>query len=644
MIIAVIDNYLHLTKGAWTRGGWKNYQTTLRDRFRYEANTFWGTQEKEEEGSPVVGVFNYINSGVFERSNRQQVVPTAPFRVMSIGDPVDDNRDEVQESFLKDFYKKQPIWIKARPEFFSSLVDGFASFNPTFWRIWVEGGSTGDAFRDVSTLNHRSFAALFDTATTFVDHTFRLSAPLLPKELKKLNGLPKPAVATTDMEYNFYIKEYESMLSRIGTMGLERFLPNMYVFLVEEKSQNLDEHQSIFWKLITLNGGIDAVSKDVMRGTGNNAVKIGEEDTGQYFDKWARKFEAKVLVKLRGRDQTILDWSPRYKRIILSPLDIELFKGFNEKRFLFPMYVDIEFSTDRRTLLADAIKESQLGTSLMKAVMEPVQQGANDEKYRPRWSWFKIATETITGTGASDKIVEVSVPQRKVVLDIVDWWTAFKNRATSNTRKSVVLGTSLPEIFVSDDQQYRFVQTILSLIFSGKIRETLRGRLRTFEDIMNGKHAYSETIFYKISKHHRNFITNLPEISSIQDFYVPNSSELDLFKFVDTQVAFGKKYVYIVSAYEMVFGTAYQYRQPSADARNAFGVWNDAALIDVYTRPSIQLIETPILMFDPHYQKRPLESRRWCTGLNTLRLPDQPRQHKGRPLRRPPPVRSPGHC
>ena len=327
-------------------------------------------------------------------------------------------------------------------------------------------------------------------------------------------------------------------------------------------------------------------------------MKIGEEDTGQYFDKWARKFEAKVLVKLRGRDQTILDWSPRYKRIILSPLDIELFKGFNEKRFLFPMYVDIEFSTDRRTLLADAIKESQLGTSLMKAVMEPVQQGANDEKYRPRWSWFKIATETITGTGASDKIVEVSVPQRKVVLDIVDWWTAFKNRATSNTRKSVVLGTSLPEIFVSDDQQYRFVQTILSLIFSGKIRETLRGRLRTFEDIMNGKHAYSETIFYKISKHHRNFITNLPEISSIQDFYVPNSSELDLFKFVDTQVAFGKKYVYIVSAYEMVFGTAYQYRQPSADARNAFGVWNDAALIDVYTRPSIQLIETPILMFD----------------------------------------------
>ena len=162
------------------------------------------------------------------------------------------------------------------------------------------------------------------------------------------------------------------------------------------------------------------------------------------------------------------------------------------------------------------------------------------------------------------------------------------------------MGTSLPEIFVNDDDQYRFVRVILSLIFSGKIRNTLRGRLRSFEDIMNGKHAYSETIFYKISKYSINRATGRPGVRPIQDFFVPNSSELDLFRFIDTQVVFNKKYRYIVHAYEMVFGTSYEYREI-----NQRVVYDDGAMIDVYTRPSIQLIETPIFSFDTQIADKP---------------------------------------
>ena len=48
------------------------------------------------------------------------------------------------------------------------------------------------------------------------------------------------------------------------------------------------------------------------------------------------------------------------------------------KRFLFPMYVDIEFSTDRTTLLAEAIKEAQEICEIDKDSSEC------------HWAWYEV--------------------------------------------------------------------------------------------------------------------------------------------------------------------------------------------------------------------------------------------------------------
>lgn len=585
---------------------WRNYQTTLEDRFRFEARSFWGRQELFTRGDrdTETGAFTNINRQAFDRDNREVDVSGVPFRVMRVGREEQDTREEVSDAFLGDFYKKQTLWIQARQELFSRLTQGQKQFVQQWWALWTAGG-TIDALtlEAVVTGDNRTIDPLFDTTNTFLDHVFRITAPMLPEEMAELNGLPKPAVTDSDMEYNFYIKEYETALSRIvsSAQSLEPLLPNMYAFLLENKSKNLDEDQSIFQQLITLNGIIKDVSRDILRGDGDNLVKVGESDTGEYFDKWGRAY-GQLSTNLVLNQNNVRSLLEQYKRIIFSPQDLEIFKDFNDKKTLFPMYLDMEFSTDRTTILADAIKEAQLSTSMIRAAMEDPRENEEDPAYRPNLLNFRIATELITNGQGIDKIVEVADPQQRMVLDVTAWWNSVRNREFESTKPNVVLGTSLPEIFVSEDPQYRFVQTILSLIFSGKIRHTLNGRLRSFEDIMNGKHAYSETVFYKISKHAINSATGEPFANPIQDFFVPNSSELDIFRFIDTQLTFGKPYKYIVYAYEMVFGTAYEYRENSL-APDV--VINDNAMIDVYTRPSIQLIETPLIEVDTEVADKP---------------------------------------
>lgn len=596
--------FTHRTEAPLHESGqqWINYQSTLADRFRYVCQTHWGKLDTftQDDRGVLADQFRYINSGFFERDNRTNPVDGVPFVLRSVSDPVQvpplhsfrGNTRQVE--FLKDFYKKQTIWIEPRDDQYRKRTADGPEYVQSYWDLWVRGGTIDSlTLEGVIRGDDRTIEPLFNVSREFLDHSFRMTAPMFPREIQELNGLPRPAIAKVDMEYNFYVKEYEQALDRIKNSGLEleHYLPSMYVFLTEKKSKNLDTDQSIFHRHITLNGHIDNVSVDVLNERGE---KIGEKDKGQYFDKWGRSYN-QLITSLLARDSRFIELTSKYKRILFSPLDMENLKSFNEKRFLFPMYIDMQFSTDRRTLLADAMKEAQLGTAVMRAAAAPPRESEDDPAYRPNILPFRIATETVTVAETTDKIVTVNPEEQRMVLDVGAWWNSLKRGEIQDPAPSVILGTSLPELFVSEQQQNAFVRTIVSTIFSGKLRNVIKDRLRTFEDIMNGKHAYSETVFYKISKHRINEATGQPFPDPDQDFFVPNDSELDIFRFVDTQVVYDRKYKYIVYAYELVFGTAYQYI-PNRQYMDFTSGKN--AVIDVYTRPSIQLIETPLLDFE----------------------------------------------
>jgi hypothetical protein len=115
--------------------------------------------------------------------------------------------------------------------------------------------------------------------------------------------------------------------------------------------------------------------------------------------------------------------------------------------------------------------------------------------------------------------------------------------------------------------------------------------------------SWSFPIFYKVEKWSVD-ANNNPN-SLIQNFYVPNTGEIDRATIYDTQVKYGKKYIYRIYAYNLVIGTTYHYSLD--DVTQPQGYENDpqkelSADICVFTEANIQLVKTP------YYQKPTLIS------------------------------------
>lgn len=82
---------------------------------------------------------------------------------------------------------------------------------------------------------------------------------------------------------------------------------------------------------------------------------------------------------------------------------------------------------------------------------------------------------------------------------------------------------------------------------------------RTYEDIVTGKPAYTEDLFYKIVKYKKQGNNFVP----LQYILIPNTSDLDIAEYVDTQLKYSKTdddvYKYEVYAQRIVFGSTYKY-------------------------------------------------------------------------------------
>ena len=93
---------------------------------------------------------------------------------------------------------------------------------------------------------------------------------------------------------------------------------------------------------------------------------------------------------------------------------------------------------------------------------------------------------------------------------------------------------------------------------------------RTWADTMAGQLAYSETVAFKVAKHKVDDEGNFDPENPVQSFYLPNLPDMETVEnglatsftdiaFYDTQIKYGQKYKYIVTAYNIVVGNQYRY-------------------------------------------------------------------------------------
>ena len=108
---------------------------------------------------------------------------------------------------------------------------------------------------------------------------------------------------------------------------------------------------------------------------------------------------------------------------------------------------------------------------------------------------------------------------------------------------------------------------------------------RCMEDIFKGKKAYSEVVAYKVEKLDAS-IDPAQGSQIVQTFYFFDSDQIQEIDFVDSQVVFGKTYIYRIYAYTLVIGTEYQYK-PAPAEHQIQEVWSNLDSGDLDNRKRI---------------------------------------------------------
>ena len=330
-------------------------------------------------------------------------------------------------------------------------------------------------------------------------------------------------------------------------------------------------------KQLTLNGRIKNVFVDIVND--KTGEKIGEKDSGEYFDKYVRAISNPPVISPLPADLEQI--SNQYKNIIFPQAGIRMMKDYNSNKHMFPMYAEIQFQTDRFTEIAQILTESGLSGDLIKHIIETDSV-----------SFPTARTDTVinSASGGSD-----DTETRESVFDtwdITDWINDLRGN-TTNTQiqrtigndKMVFMGGESVSDVTSNEPSNNLYRSLMSTLLYSKLLQLSKNSFRTMNQIYNSALSPSETVFYEVKKYAGDQVV---EDNALQSFYFINSNDIDVLSFVDTQVKYNKQYTYVVHAYQMVMGNKYKY------LNNTQQTTGTTAEIEIENNVSFKIFKVPL--------------------------------------------------
>ena len=437
------------------------------------------------------------------------------------------------------------------------LYDTSAKFQPDQWA----GLTKNIKDKVLSTREVRGTTYYVDNPfeKTFQDCVFDYESPYDDADLSSRGPLIEPLVKLVgdiDPEYNFFVNNYEDFISRPRIS--ERVLPCMYTFISEKESDYTDRDNSIYNQHISLSNRIKGTFKDI---TNKRGERIGEKDIGisDYFTTWSNT--APELLRRRGRYNYLLK---KYENLIFSQEDIDLLNAYAEKKESFPMAIDIRFSTGPGTQTTNVLKESKLTADFIGYALTS----------EPEFMEY-INSDYVNSAFSSQTI------------DMAAWWGTIGEQRKMNN--AVVFGRNKTNEsgILNPGAGKGPIANLLKILFMGKIRNLINQNSRSLEEIFEeGKSAHSESILYEIEKYDND------SGQLVQRIYVPNSSELNVCNYIDTQVKYDKEYRYRIYVHQLVFGTEYSY---SEEEPRSTQIYENGVLIDDVTGDGLlDLEKSPI--------------------------------------------------
>ena len=461
----------------------------------------------------------------------------------------------------------QEVWMSGLGRMFKKYTQDFEAVSYKFsrntgdetitdavladaWRYFVAAGGTS-----VTGLSRPS--PLIDINSTFTDHYTNIVVPFSQDELDRyINNVNNPAYADVDPIYNFYITGYEE---KIKPEDIKEYqLPNLYSEITKQDS-------TLQQALSKLGSGIDYV----------NGVKTLAISNGGY------------------------DATSKFRNIGIPTTQVEALSDGKNFDDVYPMNNSLEMKTDKTGQFLIAAEISGMTDSLLKLIMNESITFGTDSVPSSAYNILSFAVSNeevaVSESDGSYKIKADISEQKVPLIDFESWLSTYFDENNSyelNTNfntETILLGLPVSSSEAPDDCN-AFANTLLSLILLGRINQIVEDNFRTFEEMLQGKEAYNETLVYEIKKKSVN-------AGATQSVFVPNTEALDILSYIDTQVKYNKEYTYSVYAHQLILGTKYKYTNFTGNTTYSTSGRHKgraSTQFSVEYRPSLKIAQIPV--------------------------------------------------
>jgi len=278
--------------------------------------------------------------------------------------------------------------------------------------------------------------------------------------------------------------------------------------------------------------------------------------------------------------------------LVFSPNALKTLNKVDQYKKYFPFYAELEFTARLDTELGDAMKKMYLTKFLSEQILtslKPPVNGDGAQSYSNSWknmdtaNFVMYSQETLFNDLSTTADDEVSNPQMTSVSDVkfinlpetFQKWLTEDNGSYNGVQEPATATNFNPgdlRNYVSffrndfseppniDSDENVIFKKLFGSAFLAKLLDVYNNTKRTYKEIIDGKPAYTEDLFYRIEKIRK--IANSENEEVVQNILIPNTSQLDIVKYVDTQLKYATyaTYKYNVYAHRAVFGSKYEYQ------------------------------------------------------------------------------------
>lgn len=433
---------------------------------------------------------------------------------------------------------------------------------------------------------------LIDDSKTFSDYSFVFQSPFENNETLKNINLIGASVIDVSTEYNFYIKEYEKIATKNNRQSKENIFPNLYLLtsIIGNNKNNALLESLVTLKNRVKNGNLFILNRNAkqLKEAKKSKILLGiKNNVGEYFDNFSLNYD-----KLEKQDSELYkSFDKQMSNIIFLTDATNKLNIINEKKYLFPMNIEFSIPTDKTTNVTRMLYDCSLMDNFMIKLFDLANKTNStiEENIVSQKLLEQKVNQTI-GQNTQQPTISTQFSSKRKKLNHYLMNDIFEqlnqDPIPPSTDDHIVIGDT-KQYLRSNSSSMKFINSLRTKIFQGKLNTFIKTKLRTYKDILDEKKCYNETVAFKLSKYLKG------QDKPIQSYWMPNNPDLDVLKIVDTQIKYEQEYTYKLSAFQFVLGNTYIQR-----AATPVSAFRESFLLFVDQAPDLRIIEVELLSTD----------------------------------------------